>query len=111
MTAHDDTAPFSHTGQDFWGLPGQTWRTVLFDRGEAPLWMRAELLRLGTAFPAFSFSIHPGYRGLSFEAWREDSVGGLYAVITQDPAELWRELGASSDGPVPVADRSRGEVR
>jgi hypothetical protein len=111
MTAPDGTAPFSDTGQDFWGFPGQTWRTLLFGKGEAPLWMRAELLRLGNAFPAFSFSIHPGYRGLSFEAWREDSAGGLYAVITQDAAELWRELDASSDDPVPAADRARGEVR
>ncbi len=115
MTAGDGTAPASgqtgNAGQDYWGGLGLTWRSLLHRRAGPPPWMRAELVRLGIAFPAFSFSIRPGWRGLSFEAWREDSTGGLYAVITQDPAELWRELDAGPDGPGPVADRAGGEAR
>lgn len=85
-------------------------RPLLPGRAGPPLWMRAELVRLGAAFPAFSFSIRPGWRGLLFEAWREDCASGLYAVITRDPAELWRELGAVPSDPRPVADRSGGEA-
>src|ERR1039457_5535951 len=83
----------------------------VFGRAGAPLWMRAELVRLGTAFPAFSFSIRPGWRGLIFEAWREAGADGLYAVITQDPRELWRELDAVPGSTSPVTDRSGGEAR
>ena len=61
-------------------------------RPAAPPWMRAELVRLRAAFPEFSFGICPGWRGLTFEAWRDPGAGGLYAVITCDAAELWREL-------------------
>ncbi len=117
MTGGDGTAPASgqagSAGYDYRDGPGPglTRRSLLSGRAGAPLWMRAELVRLGAAFPAFSFSIRPGWRGLTFEAWREDGGGGLYAVITQDPAELWGELGAGPGGPVPVADRSGGEVR
>ena len=77
----------------------------------APLWMRAELARLAAVFPAFSFSIRPGWRGPAFEAWRENSVSGLYAVITQYTAELWRELGTVPGGTSPVTGRSGGEAR
>jgi hypothetical protein len=58
----------------------------------APPWMRADLARLQAAFPAFSFAIRPGQRGFTFEAWRDPAAGGLYAVITDDARELWREL-------------------
>jgi len=54
--------------------------------------MRAELVRLRAAFPEFSFGICPGWRGLTFEAWREPGPGGWYAVINRDAGELWREL-------------------
>jgi hypothetical protein len=54
--------------------------------------MSAELERLRAAFPAYSFSICRGWRGLAFEAWRNAASGSLYAVITQDAGELWREL-------------------
>ncbi len=57
--------------------------------------MIAELARLRAAFPAFSISIRPGWRGLTFEAWRDPAEGGLYALITQDAGELWRALDAS----------------
>jgi len=70
--------------------------------------MRAELARLQAAFPAYSFSICRGWRGLAFEAWRDAGTGGLYAVITQDARELWRELEAGQDRLRPVAD-TRGE--
>jgi hypothetical protein len=64
-------------------------------RPGAPLWMLTELVRLRTAFPEFSFGICPGWRGLTFEAWREPGPGGLCAVITQDAGELWHELAAT----------------
>jgi hypothetical protein len=64
--------------------------------------MRAELARLRAAFPAFSFSICAGWRGLMFEAWRDPGAGSLYAVITRDAGELWRELDATQAGPRPV---------
>ncbi len=67
-------------------------RSALRARPGAPPWMKAELVRLRTAFPEFSFGICPGWRGLMFEAWREPSSGGLCAVITQDAGELWHEL-------------------
>lgn len=54
--------------------------------------MSAHLERLRSAFPAFSFSIRPGWRGLAFEAWCDPVTAGLYAVITNDARELWREL-------------------
>ena len=44
--------------------------------------MRAQLVRLQAAFPEFSFTIGPGWRGLTFEAWRDTGGAGLYAVIT-----------------------------
>jgi hypothetical protein len=57
-----------------------------------PIEMRTDLARLQSAFPAFSFTICRGRRGPSFEAWRDTTRGGLYAIITDDPGELWREL-------------------
>ena len=36
-----------------------------------------------------------------FEAWRDPAAGGLYAVITEDACELWRELEACQQ---PAAD-------
>ena len=77
----------------------------------APPWMRAELVRLRAAFPEFSFGICPGWRGLTFEAWRDTGTGGLYAVITRDAGELWRELEESQDGLRPVADTCGNEAR
>ncbi len=55
---------------------------------------RADLDQLRAAFPDFSFGISRGWRGPVFEAWRDPAVGGLYAVITEDAGELWRELEA-----------------
>ena len=57
-----------------------------------PMWMRTDLALLESAFPAFSFTICRGRRGPSFEAWRDTTRSGLYAIITNDPGELWREL-------------------
>ena len=117
MTADDGTAPGSgqagSAGQDYRDGLGLALarRSLLSGRAGAPLWMRAELVRLEAAFPAFSFSIRPGWRGLTFEAWREDGGGGLYGVITQDPAELLRELDAGRGGPTPVAGTCGGEAR
>lgn len=71
-------------------MPG-SWHT-LFSGQVTPQWMRADLARLEAAFPAFSFAIRRGLRGFTFEAWRDPAEGGLYAVITDDPREMWREL-------------------
>jgi len=57
-----------------------------------PMWIRTDLALLESAFPAFSFTICRGRRGPSFEAWRDTPQSGLYAIITDDPGELWREL-------------------
>lgn len=70
--------------------PALDWWPVL---RSVPPPMTAELARLRAAFPAFSVSIRAGWRGPTFEAWRDPAAGGLYAVITQDAGELWRELG------------------
>jgi hypothetical protein len=77
-----------------WGLALDS-RSLLYGRRAAPPWMRAELDRLRAAFPEFSFGICPGWRGPMFEAWRETGTGDLYALITADVRELWRELEAS----------------
>ncbi len=55
-------------------------------------WMLTDLARLESAFPAFSFAICGGWHGPRFEAWRDTAPSGLYDIITDDPAELWREL-------------------
>jgi hypothetical protein len=102
MTA-DGTAQASgqagRAGQDYRGGFGfgLTRRSLLFGRAVAPLWMLAEVVRLRTAFPEFSFGICPGWHGLRFQAWRAPGPGpgGLCAVITQDAGELWHELAAS----------------
>jgi hypothetical protein len=47
-------------GRDYQDGLGLTRRPLLSGRAGAPLWMRAELVRLRAAFPAFSFSIRPG---------------------------------------------------
>jgi hypothetical protein len=60
--------------------------------------MRAELVGLRAAFPEFSFNIGPGWRGLTFEAWRDPGAGGLYAIITRNAAELRRELEKAGTG-------------
>jgi hypothetical protein len=91
-----------------WGLALDT-KSLLRGRQAAPPWMRAELLRLQAAFPEFSFGICPGWRGPVFEAWRETGTGDLYAVITQDTRELWRELEASQAEQRAAADAAGRE--
>jgi hypothetical protein len=76
--------------------------SVLHAAPSVPSWMGAELDRLQAAFPAYSFGICRGWRGLAFEAWRDPGTGGLYAVITRDAGELWRELQAGQDGLRPL---------
>jgi hypothetical protein len=57
------------------------------------LYLQAEALR--RAFPAWSIAVQP-WQG---DRARIEAVnphgGGLYALISTDPAELWRELCAS----------------
>ena len=57
-----------------------------------PVEMRADLARFESTFPAFSFMICMGWDGPRIEAWRDTTLSGLYAIITDDPGELWREL-------------------
>jgi hypothetical protein len=68
--------------------------SALYSRLAVPFPARADLDQLRAAFPDFSFDIARGWRGPVFEAWRDPAAGGLYAVITEDARELWRELEA-----------------
>jgi hypothetical protein len=86
-------------------------RSLLRGRQAAPPWMRAELVRLQAAFPEFSFGICPGWRGPVFEAWSETGTGDLYAVITADARELWRELAAGQAKQGEAADAAGQEPR
>jgi len=114
----DDTPPAR--GQDAdgaaqahgydWGLALDT-RSLLRGRQAAPPWMQAELVRLQGAFSEFSFGICPGWRGPVFEAWRETGTGDLYAVITADARELWRELEAGQADQRAAADAAGQEPR
>jgi hypothetical protein len=55
-------------------------------------YLQAEALR--RAFPAWGFAVHPWISGhLCIEAVNRDG-GGLYALISSDPADIWRELRA-----------------
>jgi hypothetical protein len=44
------------------------------------------------AFISSALAIKPGYGGPRLEARRPNRTGGLYALITADPAELRRAL-------------------
>lgn len=68
--------------------------SALDSRLAVPFPARADLEQLRAAFPDFSFGISRGWRGPVFEAWRDPAAGGLYALITEDARELWRELEA-----------------
>jgi hypothetical protein len=85
--------------------------SALYAAPRIPYWMSAELGRLRAAFPAYSFAICRGWRGLAFEAWCDTGTCGLYAMITQDAGELWRELEAGQDGLRAVADTRGTEAR
>jgi hypothetical protein len=55
-------------------------------------YLQAEALR--RAFPAWGFAVQVWTSGhLCIEAVNRDG-GGLYALISSDPAEIWRELRA-----------------
>jgi hypothetical protein len=104
----DDGAVQAH-GYD-WGLALDS-RSLLRGRQAAPPWMRAELVRLQAAFPEFSFGICPGWRGPMFEAWRATGTGDLYAMMTNDARELWRELEASQADQRAAVDAAGQEPR
>ena len=94
----DGSLPIGYEGTGFdRGLPHRAepsaigW-SILNGSPSVPPWMTTELVQLRAAFPEFSFTIRPGWRGLLFEAWRDSGASGLYAVITQDAGELRREL-------------------
>lgn len=69
-----------------------TWWPWHHPKDATPMEMRADLARLESAFPTFSFMICTGWDGPRIEAWRDTTLGGLYAIITDDPDELLREL-------------------
>ena len=72
--------------------PLPTQRSSLQPKGATPLQMRTDLARFESAFPTFSFMICTGWDGPRIEAWRDTTLSGLYAIITDDPDELLREL-------------------
>jgi len=61
-------------------------------------------------YPQWRFAIKPGYGGPRLEAHRPHGTGGLYALITADPAELRRELdnAAPAGPPSPCRRLARG---
>ena len=94
----DGSLPIGYEGTGYGqGLPHRAepsavgW-SIWDGSSSVPPWMTTELVELRAAFPEFSFTIRPGWRGLLFEAWRDSGTDGLYAVITQDAGELRREL-------------------
>jgi hypothetical protein len=67
------------------------------DRVPAPdatisLYLQAEALR--RAFPAWSIAVQPWHGDRARIEAVNPHGGGLYALISTDPAELWHELGA-----------------
>ena len=72
--------------------PLPTQRSSLHPKGATRLQMRSDLARFESAFPTFSFMISAGWDGPRFEAWRDTTPSGLYAIITDDPGELLHEL-------------------
>jgi hypothetical protein len=115
MTGRDDESQADGEGAPGLEYPVSAWLALgwpgLYGAPQIPPWMSAELDRLRAAFPAYSFAICQGWRGLAFEAWRDTGTGGLYAVITQDAGELRRELEETRDGLRPVTDKRGNEAR
>jgi hypothetical protein len=72
--------------------PLLTQRLSLQPKGATSAWTWTDMARLESVFPAFSFAIWKGWDGPRFEAWRDATPDGMYAIITDDPRELWREL-------------------
>jgi hypothetical protein len=66
-----------------WPAPGAT----------ISLYLQAEALR--RAFPAWSIAVQPWAGDRARIEAVNTRGGGLYALISTDPAELWRELCAS----------------
>jgi len=60
--------------------------------------LHALVSELEADYPQWRFAIKPGYGGPRLEAHRPHSTGGLYALITADPAELRRELDTATPG-------------
>lgn len=86
----DSKEEFSCDGTEPGRMPGM--RHTLYQGETTPQWVRSDLARLESAFHTFSFTIRHNMRGFRFEAWRDAAAGGLYALITDDPREMWHEL-------------------
>lgn len=83
------------------GQPGATQpvdRDLNLSRRPVPdatirLYRQAEALR--RAFPAWSIAVQPRHGDRARIEAVNPHGGGVYALISTDPAELWRELSAS----------------
>ncbi len=69
---------------------------VTIEQPKHPL--RAVVSELEVDYPQWRFAIRQGYGGPRVEAHRPHSTGGLYALITADPAELRLELDSATPG-------------
>jgi hypothetical protein len=66
---------------------------VSMGRRMISLYLQAEALR--RAFPAWSIAVQPRHGDRARIEAVNPHGSGLYALISTDPAELWRELSAS----------------
>ena len=73
------------------------------------LYLHAEALR--RAFPAWSIAVQPWAGDRARIEAVNPHGGGLYALISTDPADLWRELRGLSAGPAPERSTSSAQTR
>jgi hypothetical protein len=88
LPGEGQAAPGRDSGRD--PVPPQC--PSLQPKGATPIEVRTDLAGFESAFPTFSFMISTGWDGPRIEAWRDTTRSGLYAIITDDPDELLREL-------------------
>ena len=60
--------------------------------------LHALVSELQADYPGWCFAVRHRFDGSRLEACRPQATGGLYAVITADPAELRRELDNAAIG-------------
>ncbi len=59
---------------------------------DPPPAMTRQLARLQEAFPAYEFTLRRARGEWRFDVRRIRGSAGLYALITRDARDLWREL-------------------